>query len=64
MRTGEKEDRRTRGHEDRKTVFILGSATFCQVPLLPSCNLPVYKYTLSVINLQLICVSVYKYTVP
>ena len=66
MRTGGQEDRRTAGKEDRRTVFSLGSATFRQVPLLFNCNLPmsVYKYTLSVINLQLIFVSVYKYTAP
>ena len=48
-KTGEQEKRRTGRHEEDR------SATFCQVPLLPNCNLPmfVYRYTLSVINLLL-----------
>ena len=46
-RTGGEEDRRTGGHWDRRTVFSWRSATFCQVPHLPNCNLymSVYEYT-------------------
>ena len=60
------EDKRTAGNKDRMTVFSLGSATFCLVPLLFNCTLPmsIYKYTLSVMNLQLIFVSVYNYSAP
>ena len=68
MRTGGEEERMTWEHVDRRTGFSFGSAIFCKVSFLPNCYLPmsVYKYTsvMSVINLQLIFVSVYKYPAP